>query len=243
METVNDLHGDLVNLARVVKDDRLGPALYRRLRRTLCCKALMDDAAARLKAAGRRPAPDVPDVARAEDYFLTCWLGINGVAGTASYNQGFCRRFTKSGGHAATRWANAIASIPQWRRRLQSVVILNECGIALCEKIEDARNVVIYCDPPYLVKGASYVHDFTPADHERLAKALNRFTRTRVVISYYDHPLLEKLYPGWHKIDCARTKHMVCSGMRDQSGVTIAPEVLLVNGKILGREAPGLFDA
>jgi DNA adenine methylase len=33
METVNDLHGDLINLARVIQNEKLGPAFYRRLRR------------------------------------------------------------------------------------------------------------------------------------------------------------------------------------------------------------------
>lgn len=162
-----------------------------------CAKSILDEAAARLKAHGRSPAPSEPDLQRAQDYFLTSWLGRNGVAGTSSYNQGFCRRFTKNGGHAATRFTSAVASIPAWRRRMRAVTILSECGIGLIKRIEDANGVVIYVDPPYFVKGADYVHDFTHDDHTRLALALRRFTRTRVVVSYYDHPRIAELYPGW----------------------------------------------
>jgi site-specific DNA-adenine methylase len=65
------------------------------------------------------------------------------------------------------------------------VTILSECGISLCERFEDSDGTVNYCDPPYLVKGAKYTHDFTSADHKRWANALQRFQRTRVVVSYY----------------------------------------------------------
>jgi DNA adenine methylase len=229
METVNDMHGDLVNLARVVRDRTLGPVLYRRLRRTLAAKALLDESAGRWKAYGDSPAPDSPDVDRAYDYFLTSWLGRNGVSGTESYNQGFSLRFTKNGGHSATRWASAVDSIPAWRERLRSVTILNQCGIGLCERIEDARGVAIYADPPYLKKGAKYRHDFTPIQHVRLSAALRRFRFTRVVVSYYEHPNLVNLYPGWHKAKVKATKALVSQGMRDATGATEAPEVLLSN--------------
>jgi DNA adenine methylase len=110
-----------------------------------------------------------------------------------------------------------------------AVTIMSRCGIELCEKIEDAEGTVIYADPPYLMKGAKYVHDFATADHKRLADVLRRFKRTRVVVSYYDDPKLDGLYPDWHKVDCTRTKTLVNAGMRDHVGKTVAPEVLLIN--------------
>ena len=110
-----------------------------------------------------------------------------------------------------------------------NVAILRSCGIDLCEKIEDRAGTVIYADPPYLVKGAKYLHDFVDADHERLAQALCRFKQTRVAVSYYEHPRLAELYPGWHKMACPTAKALVNSGMRDGNGRTEAPEVLLVN--------------
>ena len=103
-ETVNDMHGELINLARVIQDPCLGPLLYRRCRRVFACREFMEEAAARFRARGNRPAGDTPDLDRAYDYFLASWLGRNGVAGTQSFNQGFSRRFTRNGGHSATRW-------------------------------------------------------------------------------------------------------------------------------------------
>ena len=47
METVNDLHGDLINLARVVQNNELSLKLYRMLRRTFMCEVLFKEAAER----------------------------------------------------------------------------------------------------------------------------------------------------------------------------------------------------
>jgi DNA adenine methylase len=161
-------------------------------------------------------------------------MGRNGVAGTQGYNQCFCVRYTKNGGHAATRFRSCVESIPAWHQRLRAVTILNrDAMVDLIPQIEDAAGTVIYVDPPYLVKGARYVHDFDGIAHHHLATALNRFEQTRVIVSYYEHPKLSELYPGprWTKINCPTTKSMVSSGQRGQTGqVQIAPEVLLING-------------
>ena len=239
-ETVNDLHGDLVNLARVIKHERLGPMLYRQMRRWLLSEELFVEAATRYRRRTNTPATGEPDLERAADFFVCSWFGRNGVAGTQSYNQGFCRRFTRNGGHAATRWESAVASIPAWRRRMRHITILNGDAITLCERIEDDPAAVIYADPPYLVKGSTYVHDFTPANHEALAAALRRFRRLRVVVSYYDDPRLAELYPGWTVRHCPVTKSLVNQGMRGQAGAVMAPEVLLINGPSCAVEN-GLF--
>lgn len=227
-EVVNDLHGDLVNLARVVQHPRLGPALYRRLRRVWSSQDLFRESLEVVR--GSEPDREAtPDVDRAFHYFIVSWQGMNGVAGTNTFNSNYCRRFSSLGGDAGARWLGAVRSIPAWRRRMERVQILNCDGIDLLSKIEDREGVSIFCDPPYLVKGAKYKHDFDDADHARLAAALNRFKRTRVVVSYYADPRLEDLYPGWRVRPVSVAKGMVNSGKRDGKGRTDAPEVLLVN--------------
>jgi len=228
-ETVNDLHGDLINLARVIQHEQLGPKLYRRARRVLSAKTFVDEAVERLQERGNMPAGDTPNLDRAFDYLLASWMGRNGVAGTSRYNQGFSRRFTVNGGHSGTRWCSAVDSIPQWRRRMRHVTILSEDGSGLIDRIEDHPSVAIYCDPPYLVKGAKYVHDFTTEDHERLAESLRRFRAARVVVSYYEHPDLDRLYPGWTQRKIEVSKAMANQGKRGKNDVR-AVEVLLMNG-------------
>jgi DNA adenine methylase len=228
-EVANDLHGDLINLARVIQSPTLGPKLYRALRRVLCSEALFRDALLSVRI------DEVPDPAgrldwhRAYQYFIVSWQGMNGVAGTSTFSTNFARRFSSLGGDPAVRWTGAVRSIPAWRKRLERVQVLSADGIELCEKIEDREGTVIYADPPYLKKGAKYLHDFAELDHDRLAEALRRFERTRVVVSYYAHPRLEDLYPGWRIRPVAVAKNLVNQGRRDQGGRVEAPEVLLVN--------------
>lgn len=235
METVNDLHEELINLARVIQSPSLGSQLYRRLRRTLAHEAIYDEARA---AIGSGNAVD-----RAWAYFVASWLGRNGTAGLPDNRTGkaFSVRYTKSGGHGATRFVGCIDSIPAWRRRLRNVAILNRDAFEVIERIEDADGVVIYCDPPYLVKALNYTHDFGAEGHKRLAELLCRFRRTRVVVSYYDHPDLERLYPGWTQRKIVVSKAMAHQGRRGENDAK-ATEVLLLNGQsYVASESRGLF--
>ena len=113
------------------------------------------------------------------------------------------------------------------------MTILQANVFELLERIEDSPGVVIYCDPPYVTKGAKYVHDFAAEDHGRMAEQLRRFKKTRVIVSYYDHPLVDELYAGWTKRHLKATKAMVNQGRRDKGGSVAAPEVLLINGPSL----------
>lgn len=239
METVNDLHSDIVNLARCLQHSTIGPALYRRLRRALNSQELFKEARERCNAA---PSLDL-DLDRAYDYFFTSWQGMNGVAGTQQYNLGFARRFIKNGGHAAKRFASVVDTIPKFRRRLRQVTILKSDGIELLENIEDAPGVVIYEDPPYWVKGADYLHDFIEEDHARLAAANQRFKKTRLVISYYDHPRVRELYRGWTFRECPMNKALGNQGKREKNNATVAPELLIINGPSYAAMPGGMFNS
>lgn len=240
-ETVNDLHGELINLARVLRDRETAFELYGALLRFVMHEGLFHEAAEHYRTRGRRPAPEEPDVQRAIEMMVCSWFGRNGVAGTESYNQGFCVRYTKNGGPAATRWRSCVDSIPAWHHRLRGVTILNRDAFTLLERVEDADRVCIYVDPPYLAKGAKYVHDFEAADHHRLAALLRRFDHARVVVSYYDAPRLAELYPGWTKRKLDVSKSLVNQDMRGGGGAVKAPEVLLLNGPSLVERADELF--
>lgn len=63
---------------------------------------------------------------------------------------------------------------------------------------------LIYCDPPYLHSERSsrkrYRHEFTEAEHERLAAALGRLADAgvAVIVSGYPSALYDRLYAGWN---------------------------------------------
>jgi DNA adenine methylase len=222
-ESVNDLHGDLINLARTIQDPKAGPRLYRRLRRVLMHEDIVREARSVIRATQCQPGEE-----RAFWFFIDAWLGRNGVGGTYSRNNGFCRRFTDRGGSPAVRFSSAVNSIPVWRRRMSRVAILSCDAFEILDRIDDSPRVAVYVDPPYLVKGAKYEHDFLPIDHVRLAQALHRFKRARIVLSYYDHPALQDLYPDWAMDRIQISKAMAHQGYRGKNA-TKAVEVLLVN--------------
>lgn len=232
-ETVNDLHGDLVNLAMVVASPRyidLVDLAYR----TLAAEDLFRHHRGELAIPFTPPASPagVEDrhVARALSMLVVSWQGLNGTAGTRSYNQHWSVRWTPSGGRWG--WTKMPESIPFWHQRLRNVTILHRDAFDVIENIGDRNGVAIYCDPPYLKKSDKYEHDFAPADHERLAAALARFRLARVVVSYYDHPRLHELYRGW-TLRALPIRQNLKHSAGNRAGVAMAPEVLLMNGPSL----------
>lgn len=233
VETVNDVHGDLIHLARTIQCPTAGSWLYRKLRRTLYCQDLFAESATVV-----RDEPFAPTPERAYHYFVYSWQGRQGVGGTSNQPWSFSAGYAANGMHGPVRFAAAVDSIPAWRRRLRHVAILNEDAFELLAKIEDSRDVCIYADPPYIAKGVKYRHDFGVSDHERLAVILRRFTQARVVLSYREHQSLAELYDGWSVRHVGGWKRL--RGETSIDGTADgADEVLLINGPSL--EAGRLF--
>lgn len=234
METVNDLHGDLINLARVIQDKKLGFQLYDKLSRTLCAEGFWRES----KERWLRETNSHPNIDRAYDYFVASWMGINGVSGTERCNYQFALRWCRGGGQGARRWQSVVESMPAWHKRLKNVLIIQRDAFGILDNIKDAEGTVIYCDPPYLDKSDKYVHDFTAEQHEQLAQSLRRFKKTRVIVSYYDDPKLESLYEGFSKIILTVSAQSLRNATR---GPKKKPrkrqlEILLVNTKLTQKE-------
>lgn len=253
-ETVNDLHGDMINLARALQDESTAVPLYDRLQRTLFCEALIDDARRCLQ--DYEPAGDGEiSVDRAYWYFLTSWQCRNGTAGTRRIDYQVAVRWTKNGGSPTVRWQNTVDSIPAWHRRLKNVVILKRDAFDIIEKFEDDRATAIYVDPPYLYEtrgdghgskhggSGQYLHEFSHArpgkglfqqldDHSRLAEVLKSYKSARVVVSYYDCARVRELYDGWTVVDKRRQKHLHVQNKRGTARKD-AQEILLINGPAL----------
>jgi DNA adenine methylase len=213
METVNDLHGDLINLARVIQDKEKAYELYEKLSRTLYAEEMFEDSKERWTS-----VPGDPDgwlsLERAYDFFVASWMGLNGVSGTERYNYQFALRWCRGGGQGARRWQNVVKSMPAWHKRLQNVVILHRDAFEILANIKDDVDTVIYCDPPYFDKSDKYVHDFKPEQHVQLAESLKRFCNTRVYVSYYDDQKLDVLYPDYKKVSFSESAQSMRNATR-----------------------------
>lgn len=240
---VNDLHADLVNFARVLAS-READELVGMCERTLCSERVYHDA---VRMAGLyRDSDGLMTIETAQRwawaFFVSSWLGPNGMAGT-DHDPRFCVRWGPGGGDPATRLRSAAEALPGFVERLRRFTITNRDGFDMLAAVQDRPGVALYVDPPYTretrVAGA-YRHDFADHggatllgatdDHDRLADALRRFRHARVVLSYEDCPRVRALYPGWSVVDVAQHKNTGNAS----GGSAKAPEILLVNGEVAG---------
>ena len=240
METVNDLHGDLINLAHVIQNRDLGFELYDKLSRTLYAEDFFRESKEKWISAPENFNGE-PNIERAYDYFVASWMGLNGVSGTDRCNYQFALRWCRGGGQGARRWQAVVGSMPAWHKRLQNVVIIRRDAFKVLDNIKDENGVVVYCDPPYFDKSDKYLHDFEDAEHQRLAESLRRFKKTKVVVSYYDCPEVRRLYEGFEIINIGKNMQSLRNATR---GPKKKPrkeqvEVLLINQKT---KQEGLFD-
>lgn len=253
IETVNDCHGDLINLAMVLASDSWND-LYEAVDRTLLCEELTRSVQKECSV-DFTPAESASAVTeihwrRAARYMALSWIARNGVAGTARVNYQIAARWTRGGGSPGIRWRSAVDSVPAWHDRLKGVVIMRRDAFTILDKIGDEEGMAIYVDPPYFksTRGSGgsggYLYDFGQNDnpmpgghddHDRLADILQRFKRTRIVVSYYAHPRLQALYVdrGWTLLEVDVNKNLASQNKRGRLGPTKAPEVLLMNGPII----------
>lgn len=237
MEMCNDLFGHAINLARVLASDRWED-LCERVSRTLIHEELFAEAKARQTTEDLPEELVAPSVDRVEDphvdaaywTLVYAWQGINGVFGTGRGNVTVAKRYTPGGGHGGTRWGNVGRSMPEWHERLMRVFFTREDALYHAERIADEPGVVMYLDPPYLKKSDAYVHDMTIERHKELALVLMAKQKARVVLSYYDDPMLRDWYDGWTFVELDATKGLVNQGARGTAGVVKAPEILIING-------------
>lgn len=253
-ETVNDLHGDLTNLAEILKDTASAECLYDKLQRTLFSQGLLEDAKSELERLPPWEASpgyrDFPALCRMIDraywFFLASWMGRNGTAGTARLDYQIAVRWTKNGGSPTVRFRNAVDSIPAWHERLRNVVILRRDAFSILDRFEDCDGTAIYADPPYVAesrskgaikngRGGKYLHEFNHEttllekdDHSRLAEILRQYQKAKIVVSYYDSPRVRELYEGWTFHDCTMNKQLHSQNGRG-ARKKVAPEVLISN--------------
>lgn len=241
-ETINDLHGDLVNLAMCVASERC-VELWGQVQRLLACedtlRAFQTELAQDYEAVPTSPA-DVSDdnLRRAVQYLGLSWLARNGVSGSERVNYQVAVRWTQTGGSPAQRWQSVVDSIPDWHLRLRGVVILRRDLFDILPRLADERGRAIYVDPPYFKStrgtgdGSRYLYDFDAQEHVRLAEELRRFRRARVVVSYYDDPRIAELYPAWTQRVIERPKNLALQNQRGAKK-TMVREVLVINGPSL----------
>lgn len=182
VEIVNDANADLVNFLLVLKE--WPEKLYHE------CEALPYSQYLYEKWKwGKLPKDDLE---RAVRFFYIVRSGFS--SGGHKHKTGWsCGKTVDK----ASSYRSAVKLIKDMAERMKLVNIA-------CEDFEkvinsyDGPDTFFYCDPPYVGHEELYQCGFKKGDHQRLANILNNI-KGRAMISYYEEPLIDQLYPGWNK--------------------------------------------
>lgn len=198
---VNDLHRHVINLCRTVQN----PQDRKWLIEQADAQPYHPDvlATAQRKAKLWRWEDGGYNREAALWYFISTWMYRGGCGGTKNELSGnLALRWTVSGGGNVRRYRTAVEALEAWGQAFKRCEFFCVDGFDFLQQnaADDKRNG-IYVDAPWPEVGAKYLHTFSEDDHSRLADLLRLFVKTRVVVRYGAHPLIEKLYrTGWRRV-------------------------------------------
>lgn len=190
IETVNDMDDNVVNLFECIRSDpeRLANAIYLTpYAREVYEKAFQEN-------------PEDP-FERALNFYIRLNMGhgfrTNGEkVGWKNDVQGRERSY------ASQDWCKLPERIMQVAERLRGVQIDNRPAVELIERF-NYENVLIYCDPPYMLKtrhGKQYRCEMSTEEHALLLSLLLKH-KGPVIISGYETELYNKMLTDWNRYE------------------------------------------
>ena len=188
IETINDLHGEVVNFFKVLRD--YGCELSKLIDNTPYSREEYDESYKLNKKDS--------DLERARKFGVRCWQGF-GCANL--YHNGFKSGQQRVSPNPAKSWDKLPQTLIQAKDRLKGVQI--ECldAIELLKRY-DTKDVFIYLDPPYLLetrKSNLYRHEMKDNQHIELLELIKNHP-AKILISGYENDLYNEYLEGWHKV-------------------------------------------
>lgn len=219
LEVFNDRNGDLVNFWMIARDHP--QALQARVDSLPYSRLLYEDYRASLEQ-----GEPMDKLERAARWF---YVHCSTFGAAPDHRKGW--GYIVAGGHSnrvqSLRSATALLSLVAERMRFVQIECQDFVHII---KVYERPRTLLYVDPPYVGCDDYYEVDgvppFTEAHHRKLAALLNA-TPALVALSYYEHPLVDELYPSsrWRRITWTQPKAVEKTRKARQLG----REVLLMN--------------
>lgn len=221
IEIYNDLDDELINLFRVLQDDKHASQLVKKIDLTLFARAEFE------LSYDLTQEP----VERARRFVARSFMGFGSNACTSSArgsnSTGFRARSRHPRKQPAQEWTTYPAALCDIIERMRGVVIERRDAMRLLAERDDA-GVLFYVDPPYLPEtrelGSSrarqgrYTHEMDAPGHAELLRLLADVAGM-VVLSGYPSPTYDDALPSWHRIEIETH----ADGARDRT------EVLWIN--------------
>lgn len=217
IETVNDLDGNVVNLFECIRSDpeKLARSIYLTpYARDVYERAFLEK-------------PEDP-FEKALNFYIRLNMGHgfrtnDEKVGWKNDVQGRERSY------ASLDWCNLPERIIATAERLRGVQIENRPAAELIPRF-NFENVLIYCDPPYMLNkrhGKQYRCEMDEADHEELLTLLLAH-KGPVIISGYETELYNNMLVGWNKYETTAYSQ-VCSRKREIIWMNYKPPARQMN--------------
>lgn len=187
IETINDLDGEVVNFFEWVRNDpeKLARAIYL----TPYSRKVYDDAF----------LPEKNSLDLAVNFCIRANMGYGfrtagGKVGWKLDIQGREKAYTLKD------WNDLPSQVILAAERLKEAQIECRPAVEVIRRF-DFENVLIYCDPPYLMEtryGKQYKQEMTKQQHKDLMEVLLA-SKAKVILSGYESDLYNSVLKGWHK--------------------------------------------
>ena len=204
-EVINDVHGELTNFFRCVRERPLG--LIEKLKFRLASTAefghekVIRQGGTELRCEAERAA-------------AVFWMLKNAFGGKSTPKANFGYSLMEPSGFRSDLVGEIIESAHE---RLKGVYVFNEDFERLIRRF-DRPDTLFYCDPPYYGSEKEYEYAFTAEDHERLARTL-RGIAGNFLLSYNDHERIRELY-DWATIETVTTRYSLARSTEARQSVT-----------------------
>lgn len=199
VEVFNDLDGRVVNLFRVLRDQKQFEELKRLAELTPYSREQFAELCS-------LPEP-LDAIEKAYWFFVRCrqargGIGMSNITANAWATSTRTRRGMPE---PISKYLSALDGLGAVADRFRRVMVESLPAIKLIKKY-DGPEVLFYCDPPYLGstrhagKAATYHVEMTDADHHSLLLQLQQCVG-KVVLSGYPSPLYDRLLSNWQRIE------------------------------------------
>lgn len=225
VEHLNDLHGDIVHLFRVLVEPELRAALIQRIELTPWSQALFEDC---LDALQLHPAPD--PLERAWQFLVVSWQTI---APQARSPRRSWRLEKRSSAHLSV-WQGLPERLAAVGERLRGCYLHRRPAPEIVAMFAEDPNATLFVDPPYPAEainshGPLYALEMTPEQHESLALQL-RQCRCNVMLTMASGSIYGRVLADWH------VRALPVRGLRS----TVKTELLFTNFHTAQLSLPGL---
>lgn len=230
IEVYNDLDSEVVNLFRVLRDQKLRRQLEEQLYLTPFARSEFYDA-----------YEDTDDlVEKARRMIVRAQMGF-GSAGATKGKTGFRMVGGRQKNYEIELWEQYPSRLAPIAQRLKQVLIENQEASKIISYYDD-KDTLFFIDPPYVrstraENTTAYRHEMSDLEHIALLEQISQ-VEGKVILCGYDHEIYNSRLSDWTKV----TKSVQASGNR--GGVT-REEVIWVNSQAAKRNdlfGDGLFE-